>query len=207
MNLNELSNEIFVLNLKDRIDRRKHILSEFEKIKCFNYTLFEAIDGNRINNNTNLKNGMLGLVLTYLELYNHWIKNKPDNILIVEDDCVFDPGFPSKLENYIFHVPKNWDMLYFGANHNYHIGNHTEKINDYCIKLNNSFSAHCVLLKSFVFEELIDTISNLNFENDVALAGLQKKYNAYSPSSPLAKQIESFSNIENRIVNYDWLIN
>jgi hypothetical protein len=43
-------------------------------------------------------------------------------------------------------------------------------------------------------------------ENDVALANLQKKYNAYSSSSPLTSQIESFSDIEKCIVNYDWLI-
>jgi GR25 family glycosyltransferase involved in LPS biosynthesis len=206
MNLNDLSNDIYILNLKSRSDRRQHILSQFEKINCTKYTLFDALDGSLFKNNTRLKNGMLGLVLTYVEIYKNWVKNKSDNILIVEDDCIFNEDFSAKLSVYISHVPKNWEMLYFGANHNYHMGEKTEAINDYCIKLNNSFSAHCVLLKSFVFEELISIISGLSIENDVALANLQKKYNAYSSSSPLTSQIESFSDIEKCVVDYDWLI-
>jgi hypothetical protein len=206
MNLNDLSNDIYILNLKSRVDRRQHILSQFKKIDCKKFTLVDAVDGSLFENNTRLKSGMLGLVLTYVEIYKSWVKNESDNILIVEDDCVFDEEFAVKLSAYISNVPKKWEMLYFGANHNYHMGEKTEKINDYCIRLNNSFSAHCVLLKSFVFEELISVISGLSLENDVALANLQKKYIAYSSSIPLASQIESYSNIENCIVNYDWLI-
>jgi hypothetical protein len=97
-------------------------------------------------------------------------------------------------------------MIYFGANHNYHIGSTTDRINDYCIKLNNSYSAHCVLLKSYVFEDLIQNIKNFTIENDVMMANLQKKYNAYSSSETLTTQMVSFSNIQNQIMDYKWLI-
>jgi hypothetical protein len=82
----------------------------------------------------------------------------------------------------------------------------TLKINEKCIKLNNSYSAHCVLLKKEVFDDLINAIKNFSIENDVMMALLQRKYNAYSTSEPLTTQIESYSNIENKVVNYDWLI-
>ena len=149
---------------------------------------------------------MFGLVNTYLKIYDEWIQKDCDDIIIIEDDCLFVENFNEKLEDYIKNVPSDWDMLYFGANHNYHMGKKTIKINEKCIKLNNSYSAHCVLLKKKVFEELIENIKNFSIENDVMMSNLQNKYNAYSSSEVLATQIESYSDIENKIVNYDWLI-
>lgn len=206
MNLNELSDSIYVINLKERKDRLEHIISELKKIECQNYTIFEAVDGKTIHNETKLKTGMFGLINTYLNLYNEWKLQKKDNILIIEDDCVFVPNFNEKLELYIKSVPENWEMMYFGGNHNYHMGNKTEKINENCIKLTNTYSAHCVILKDYVFEELIENLKTFKIENDVMMANLQKKFNAYSPVNKLTTQIPSYSDIEQRFVDYNWLI-
>jgi GR25 family glycosyltransferase involved in LPS biosynthesis len=206
MNINELSENIYVINLKERVDRRIHIENEMKKINCNQYKVVDAINGNIEYNPTKLKNGMYGLVKTYLMIFDDWIKKDNDNIMIIEDDCLFVENFNQKLKTYITNVPHDWDMLYFGANHNYHMGMKTLKINDFCIKLNNSYSAHCLILKKNVFTDLIDNIKNYTIENDVMLANLQKKYNAYSSAELLATQISSYSNIENKIVNYNWLI-
>lgn len=206
MNLNNLSKNIFVINLKERIDRKNHIVNELKKIDCSEYNFIEGINGNEIFNNTNLSNGMFGLVKTYLKIYEIWKKTNAKEILIIEDDCKFVNDFNKQLDLYIKNIPNDWEMIYFGANHNYHMGFKTQKINEYCVKLNNSFSAHCVLLRDYVFEDLINRIKNFTIENDVMMANLQRKYNAYSSNFALATQIESFSNIENKIVNYNWLI-
>jgi glycosyl transferase family 25 len=206
MNLSDLSKKIYVINLVERHDRKQHILKELKKINCENYILFEAINGNVELNNSKLKNGMFGLIKTYLKIYEDWILSDNENIMIIEDDCFFVDDFNQKLKEYIKNVPNDWDMLYFGANHNYHMGMKTISINEKCIKLNNSYSAHCVLLKKHVFIELIESIKNFSVENDVMMANLQKKYNAYSSKQLLTTQIESYSNIENKFVNYSWLI-
>lgn len=206
MNLSEISNSIYVINLPERTDRKTHILSELEKIELKNFELVDAINGNNIHNPTNLKNGMYGLVLTYLKIYEKWKKNVNDNILIIEDDCIFFPDFNRKLKEYIDNVPKDWEMLYFGGNHNYHVGSKTQNINDYCIKLNNTYSAHCVILKNYVFEELIKNLKEFRIENDVMLAFLQKKYNAYSSKDKMTTQMANISNIENKYVDYNWII-
>jgi glycosyl transferase family 25 len=206
MNLNELSKNIYVINLKERIDRKLHITNELNKINCDNFYLIEGVDGSKIKNDSKLKNGMFGLINTYLKIFEHWSKSEQDDILIIEDDCIFAEDFNSKLKSYLSNVPNDWEMLYFGANHNYHMGMKTQTINEMCIKLNNSYSAHCVLLKNYVFVDLINNIKQFSIENDVMLANLQKKYNAYSSKEPLTSQIQSYSNIENKIVNYDWLI-
>lgn len=206
MKISDLTKSIYVLNLKERVDRKEHITKELEKINCDSYILFESVNGKSINNPTKLKSGMYGLIMTYIKLYEEWKKHKTENILIIEDDCIFLENFNDNLKLYIDNVPDNWDMLYFGGNHNYHMGCTTEKINDYCIKLNNTYSAHCVLLKNYVFEDLIFHLKNMDIENDVMLAKLQKKYKTYSPINTITKQLNSYSNIEDRDINYDWLI-
>lgn len=206
MNLNDISNSIYVLNLKKRDDRRKQIINELEKIQCVNYILFESVDGYTLENNTRLSPGMFGLVLTYLKIYETWKTLNYDNILIIEDDCMFVPNFNIKLKQYIDKVPNDWEMIYFGGNHNYHMGFKTQQINDECVKLNNTYSAHCVLLKNYVFEDLINNLKTTEIENDVMMARLQKKYNAYSPTKKLATQLPDFSNIENKYVDHNWLI-
>jgi len=206
MKLNDLSNSIYVINLKERLDRKLHIEDQLKKINCDNYILFEGIDGKKFNNPTKFPSGMYGLLKTYLNMYDHWSQSPKENILIIEDDCVFTDDFNEKLESYINEVPTNWDMLYFGANHNYHMGQKTEPINDKCIKLNNSYSAHCVLIKSYVFEELINGIKGFTIENDVMMTNLQKKYNAYSSSNTLTTQLVSYSDIQDKVMDYNWLI-
>lgn len=206
MKLNDLSNSIYVINLKERLDRREHITNQLQKINCENYILFEGVNGKKTDNPTKMPSGMYGLIKTYLNMYDNWKKSPKENILIIEDDCVFLDGFNEKLEKYISNVPDNWDMLYFGANHNYHMGEKTEIINEKCIKLNNSYSAHCVLIKSHVFEELIFGIQTFTIENDVMMANLQKKYNAYSSSETLTTQLVSYSDIQNKVMDYNWLI-
>lgn len=206
MTLDNISNKIYVLNLKTRTDRREHIVNQLQKINCNNYIIIDAIDGKELVNTTRLTNGMLGLNHTYLKIYDEWVKESPDNIIIIEDDCVFLDNFNEELLNYMSNIPSDWEMLYFGGNHNYHVGSQTEKINDYCIKLNNTYTAHCVVLKNYVFEELIKNIRSMEIENDVYMATLQKKYNAYSTSKKITTQLPNFSDIENRLVDYSWLI-
>ena len=206
MKLQELTNSIYVINLKERVDRNNHITNELNKIDCLNYKIIEAIDGNKIQNVSKIKNGAFGLLMTYKLIHSDWQKDKTSPILIIEDDCKFIEDFNDLLESYINNVPDNWDMLYFGANHNYHMGQKTEKINNYCVKTNNSYSAHCVLMKPNIFENLISMIDVNPLEVDVLMAELQKKYNSYSSHIPLTTQIPSYSNIEDKPVNNVWLI-
>lgn len=207
MTINELSNNIYVINLKERVDRKEHIVKELNKIKCNDYILFEGVNGNNIINNTVLKNGMFGLVSTYLKIYDEWKLKKTNTITIIEDDALFIDDFNEKLDEYVKNTPTNWDMMYFGCNHNKHMGIiTTQNVNEYTLKLSHSYSAHCLILKDYVFEELISVIKNFTVENDVALANLQKKYNAYSSTITMVSQLPGYSNIENMNVDYNNII-
>jgi GR25 family glycosyltransferase involved in LPS biosynthesis len=206
MNLNNLSKSIYVINLKERNDRREHIINQLSTINCLEYEIIDAVDGSKIDNPSRIKNGAFGLLMTYKNIHNDWKNKGESDILIVEDDCMFTENFNDHLELYIKSVPSDWDMLYFGANHNYHMGQQTKKINNYCVKTNNSYSAHCVLMKPHIFDELINMIDTQPLEVDVLMAQLQKKYNSYSSHIALTTQIPSYSNIENKTVDNVWLI-
>jgi GR25 family glycosyltransferase involved in LPS biosynthesis len=206
MILNKISKNIYVINLPERIDRKTHIIGELNKIGCADYKIFPAINGNKELNPTHLKNGMYGLIKTYINIYEEWKNNKTGTITIIEDDCVFVNDFNEKSEIFYRSVPEDWEMLYFGGNHNNHMGVTTKNINENCLKLTYSFTAHCVILKDYVFEHLISEIINFNVENDVILANLQSVYNAYCSTEILANQIPNFSDIENRMVDYSDMI-
>jgi GR25 family glycosyltransferase involved in LPS biosynthesis len=207
MTLNDITNEIYVLNLKKREDRLNHIKKELKKINCNNYSIVESIDGNQIENKTNLKNGMYGLILTYLKIFNLSKNNDSTNIIIIEDDCVFSEDFCEKIETFLSEVPNDWKMLYFGGNHNTHM-NYTQplKISKNVIKLINTFSAHCIVLKKEIFTEIIEDLTKLNIENDVLLTMYQKKYPSYSTSEKITWQLDNHSDIENKYTNYDWIL-
>ena len=202
--INTLSNNIYVINLKHREDRRTHILNELSKIGCDNYKLIEAINGKDINKPSKISVGALGLANTYIKIHNEY--DTTESVCLIEDDCVFLENFNENLEQFIKNTPIDWDILYFGGNHNYHIGCKTTQINEFCIKLNHTYTTHCLIMKKYVFDELINIISNVEIEVDVAMVKLQKKYNAYSSSDKLTTQLTGYSDIENAIIDYSWLI-
>ena len=70
--INSLSNNIYVINLKHREDRRTHILNELSKIGCDNYKLIEAINGKDINKPSKISVGALGLANTYIKIHNEY---------------------------------------------------------------------------------------------------------------------------------------
>lgn len=207
MTLNDIADSIYVINLKDRVDRKEHIMNQLKKIKCVNYILFEGVNGKKIKNPTRLPSGMFGLINTYFNMYEDWKKHPKDNILIIEDDCVFVDGFNEKLNDYIKHVPEDWDMLYFGGNHNTHVGSEPPTIiNDKVCKLHNTFSTHCVAINNKAFKEVLERLKKCDNALDVIYSELQKKLNVYSFYPMIATQRVSFSDIENKMTDYKWLI-
>ena len=206
MTLNYLTNNIYVINLKHREDRRNHIITELKKTECDSYEIIDAINGHELPKTTRLSNGALGLAKTYLKIYDIWKESNDGVICLIEDDCVFLENFNSNLRTFLQNTPKDWEILYFGGNHNYHMGHTTEEINPHCIKLNYTFTTHCLVMKNYVFEELIKVITSMEIEVDVAMTQLQKKYNTYCTPTKITDQLVGHSDIENKVVDYTWLI-
>lgn len=203
----ETFDKVYCINLKHREDRKQNIISECEKYNLGEITFFEAINGNTVPQRFNISKGCVGLIMSNIEIINDAKKNDYETILILEDDCYFTDEI-LKINDYLSVLPDDWDMFYLGGNHN--VGwkgiKPPEPINEKIIKLHHTFTTHFIALKKHMYDVILNEIKNFNQPIDVVYTTLQKQYNVYCTSVNIAKQINGYSDIENKNVNYHNMI-
>jgi len=103
-------NNIKVINLKKREDRKKSMIEQFERENITNYEFIEAVDGSELKesqelrllfegNNFNYRKGVIGCALSHLNIYNRLINDdNNDYYVILEDDLDLCNDFKEKLE-------------------------------------------------------------------------------------------------------------
>lgn len=208
MKITDYFDKTFCINLNRRSDRWDECIIEFNKNELDKIERFEAVDGKDLSQKPNgfLTQSRLALVLTNIKIIEKSIKNNYNSILILEDDVEFTSQVKN-MDLYFKSLPENWDMLYFGGNHNTHVGSKPPKIiNDKVCKLHNTYSTHCVAINKKAFDKVLCRIKKLDHALDVIYAELQNTLNVYSFYPMVATQRVSFSDIENKITNYKWLI-
>ena len=197
--------KIYCINLNRREDRWNETLEELKKWGLSDsVSRYSAIDGNTLNNDTVINNGELGILTTHINIITEAKENNYNNILILEDDIEFTKEIEN-IDEYMSLVPSDWDMLYFGGNHNKHIGKEINLLNEKIIKLNETYGIHCVVINNTVYDLILNLITKRNKPIDVYYADIQKSYNCYGFNPSIALQRESFSDIQNKNVNYKWL--
>ncbi|XP_029931190.1 procollagen galactosyltransferase 2-like [Myripristis murdjan] len=127
--------EIFLINLKRRLDRRERMMSTLAALGI-DVTLTEAVDGKALNSSQLLAMGIdmlpgykdpySGRVLTrgeigcFLSHYNIWkqtVEQELQQVLVLEDDVRFEPRFRSRLTATMDDVKRtglDWDLIYVG---------------------------------------------------------------------------------------------
>lgn len=189
--------KVYCINLKKRIDRRESFINEVSKYNLGNFDFFEAIDGSTIENNTRFTNGVIGLILTNIKLFEDAISKNYQSIIVAEDDCIFTDEV-LKIQEYYNNLPTDWDMVYFGGNHQ----SEPIAINEYFNRLQHTFTTHFIIFKNTVFVEILERIKNLDSQLDVMYCDLQKKYSVYCSNRLIATQLPSHSDIEGGFTNY-----
>ena len=92
--------EIKVINLDSRPDRWAEVLKELTNNGIESFQRFPGIKG-----------GDKGCMLSHIEL----MKGE-GSILVFEDDVIFEPDFNKNFIDYLFELPKDYDLFYLGAN-------------------------------------------------------------------------------------------
>jgi GR25 family glycosyltransferase involved in LPS biosynthesis len=208
MKITEFFNKTFCINLERRTDRWDECLSEFNKHGITDVDRFIAVDGKNLTQSLSgfMTPSRTALVLTNVQIIEEAIKNDYESILILEDDVEFGPQVVD-MDSYFDLLPNDWDMLYFGGNHNTHVGSIPPNIiNEKVCKLHNTYSTHCVAINKKAYQKVLDRIKKCDNALDVIYVELQRQLNVYSFYPVIATQRVSFSDIENRMTDYKWLI-
>lgn len=176
------------INLVSRKDKRKVVKKHLKKRGI-------KFEFHRVKRHNNPARGCLE---SHLHLINEAKKNKYKNLLILEDDVYFKNKFKNIPE-----PPEDWDMLYFGGTV-HRILETTDK--DWTRVTCFTTHAYMVNLKKTKLIEDINKAYDYNDEIDkFYLDKIHKKYKCYMITPMIAIQRSGFSDIENRMVNYDFM--
>ena len=199
--INTYFDKIYYINLEKRNKRNDECLFELNKHGII-AERFNAIDSSELN-----ISGQLGCLMSHLELIKKAKANNYNTILILEDDVIFSNNINDIFIDYINNVPGDWDMLYFGGNHNTHCGANITNINEKVIKCYMTYTAHSYAINSNMYDILIDYISkDITRPIDVIYTDIQKMYNVYSFYPGLTYQRPNYSDIQNDYVDYTKII-
>jgi len=189
--------QIVYINLEHRKDRKEQIekqLSIFSpnKVHRFNAILDKRVDGH------------VGCGLSHIKILEIAIKYNWKNVLIVEDDMIWNDLSQFNLLDTL--IKNEYDVIMFGGTFpNYNINT---------FKLIECQTSTSYLINNHYFKKLLDCfklgINNLietknppMYAIDQVWKPLQKNDNWYIISPPLSIQSSGFSDICNTIVNYD----
>ena len=201
----ELLKNTFYINLEKRKDRNEHVLNEFKKI---------GINGKRFNAVV-AKDGAVGCTLSHIRLLEIAMKEDYEQIFICEDDITFLDK--EKLINSITKFNENikdWDMLLLGGN----VLKPYNNINNYCLKITNCQTTTGYIVKKKYYETLHnnykegllkllkDPKNKREFAIDMYWKILQPKDNWYLLYPLTVTQYENYSDIEDKVTNYNHLM-
>jgi GR25 family glycosyltransferase involved in LPS biosynthesis len=196
----------FYINLRERVDRKENLISNFKLLHIPTLHM-EHIDAKKHHY------GAIGCFLSHIHCLHKAKENGYDHILICEDDIQFTNVtiLKKQLRKIIQNIP-NWDVILLASNIIT-----IEKIMNvkYCGRVTTGMCATGYIVKSHYYDKLLQNfhegIKHL-FKNpkltsryavDVYWKSLQKKDNWIIPLPLTVTQLSTYSNIENRFVNYD----
>lgn len=219
MKLNDFFENIFLINLERRIDRLIGFNNKAKEIG-FEFEIFKAIDGRGITEDTvyngnkisisrnkyyvdgfsNYSKSQIGCLISHLEVLKLAKQRGYNNFLVLEDDCEFKTDFNQEFDKFIQEFDKEWDMLYFSGS----MIEYSDKFLTYR-RLTSCHTTHSYAVNSRCLDYLIDHIeSNINnMPIDSSYVEIQNELKCYITFPFLTFQEEGFSDIQNRVVDYD----
>ena len=200
-----LKNTLFI-NLEQRTDRLDHAVNEFKKM---------GIAAERVNA-SKTKNGAVGCTMSHIKCIQLAKSRDYEYVFICEDDITFtNPDLLIKnLDLFYNNDEIQWDMLIIGGNNvpPYH------QVEDYCARIFQCQTTTGYIVKKGYYDTLIsnfkESVQNLvqypergrEFALDIYWKRLQMCDFWYMITPPTVTQYESYSDIESKTVNYDFLM-
>jgi glycosyl transferase family 25 len=191
------------VNLDRRPERWKRMESRFSELNLWPVERFSAVDGGKVQVPADWPEspGAYGCLQSHLEVVRHARIQGRENVLIMEDDVLFDDRFHQKFRERIRNLPESWDMLFFGCLH------HDEPIPvaNGIGKLRGSFSTFMYAVRQRVYDAFIRLNSRAKQGVDRNNTILQRLFNCYCFVPHLAWVDGSYSDAQGAYSNH-WYI-
>ena len=198
------------INLDARKDRLEHVTNQLKSIGL-------DPDGDKVSRFSAIKlqNGRVGCSMSHLKCLQMAKEKRWENVFICEDDITFTkPEVFTEQTNKFFNSDKtkNWDVCIVAGNN----VPPYEQIDDFCIKVSHCQTTTGYIVNEHYYDTLIQNyregiqklISNperhVQFAIDKHWINLQRRDNWYLIIPATVIQLEDYSDIEGRVVNYNW---
>lgn len=220
--MNLLQNIIYI-NLEHRKDRLEHVERELDKLFSFTSA---SCSGNEKSEKINVKGerfnaiktkiGSIGCTMSHIKCLELAKERDYEQVFICEDDITFlNPEiFINSLQKFNENKELNWDVLIIGGNN----VPPYQKIEDYCIRISNCQTTTGYIVRKHYYDVLInnfrESVTNLireptnhkQYALDIYWKNLQKINNWYMIVPITVVQCDSYSDIEERNVDYRGLM-
>jgi GR25 family glycosyltransferase involved in LPS biosynthesis len=215
MKLNEYFDKIYCINLDRRTDRWEECQKIFSKHNL-EVERFSAVDGSVENYGLGYPyDNELAGAISHTKVVEKAKKFSLKKVLILEDDVDFIENLNEVFSQNIDKVPSDWEGLLFGGNH---VGGF-HPINNNVVKVGRSYALHAYALNDksydFVISYMNNKIQNIikngktsiktSVAADFFMADLHRTLNWYSFRPHLAWQRTGYSDIQQSIMDYDFL--
>ena len=206
--LNETFDKVYLINLdrrEDRLQECQDIISKsglvVERVSAVDGSLLKEEELNRafldhIPEHT--LRGAHGCVMSHYNVIKQAQEEGLGSILILEDDFELVRDFTGLFGSYYSQVPGDWELLYLGANHNFHKGQTLPMIKPNVGKPVKTYTTHAYAVKSSMYEKLLEIFNKdaSSYPSDIGLCKLQKELDTcYSFFPSLIAQRVGFSDI------------
>jgi GR25 family glycosyltransferase involved in LPS biosynthesis len=201
--LNDLFSHIACVNLDRRPDRWLRMQSRFATLGIDAIERFAAVDGHTASVPADWEGscGAYGCLQSHLALVKRARANGWPNLLIFEDDVVFEPRFNERFAEYWRQVPTAWDMLYLGASHLSDPLRFAQNL----WRLTRSSSTFAYALNHTVYDANIELNTRGRKAVDVHNHALQSQFSCYCFHPHLAWVAKERSDIDGNTRDFWWL--
>ncbi len=204
---------VFLINLDERQDRLNESIQEFKKYELqLNIFRFPAIKYNIRHPMV----GRAGCFASHRAVIQHAKNNNFKNILVFEDDFMFLENPLETLSKCVDFLSKNhWDLFYLGQTTTSEvIGKPLGLAADGILRLKGGLATHAIAYNNTIYDTLLnelppnEEIINWLMVNESMdgwlMRNIQPKdeYKCYTTDPMLCVQRPSYSNIDNKFVDY-----
>ncbi len=187
-------NKAYVINLKRRPDRLKHITKECKKFEM-EMILVQASDGKTdFPEHTGIMQGAMGCYASHLRALK-LIQKSGENGLILEDDCVFDFDLIKRFNESFNELPRDWHILFLGGSLLWK--NAIEDYSTHLKKAKNVLCTQSYMVNKNAIDGLINHLEKRAFKVDVLLTEYQKNNNCFIAYPELSWQKKGYSDLVN----------